>query len=324
MSTDPSPRDIWAIVVNWNNAEVTAGCVESLTDSGVKSLTIAVVDNGSTDGSRDDLARRFADLENVVLLEAPGNLGYSGGNAFGMCEALARGAWAVLVINNDVLARPGFLEPLVSSLEKRLDVGAAGPVQVNLAGDEIEWVNAGSRFSLWTGRVDPDGPSGTAIPPPGSEPEVGFVCGACTLFRSDALRDVGPFDWRLFLGTEEPDWAIRARAHDWKIVTVTDSVIEHPGAVSTSKVPAATSYFYARNPLWLIRRHGSPVQAVIGALRTILWSGPKTVLGHLARRDTARARGTFAGFRDGLTADCHRGTGSSDSLAEHVFELANQ
>ena len=73
-----------------------------------------VVDNGSTDGSPEAVEAAFPD---AVVIRMGRNAGFSGGVNAGIEAAIARGAAAVLLLNNDMVVEPGFLEPLVAALE---------------------------------------------------------------------------------------------------------------------------------------------------------------------------------------------------------------
>ncbi len=73
-----------AVVVNWNGGEDTLAALDSL--AGIDTVC---VDNGSTDGSADAIAERFAAVD---LIRAGLNLGFAGGSNVGIWRALARGA----------------------------------------------------------------------------------------------------------------------------------------------------------------------------------------------------------------------------------------
>ena len=67
------------------------------------SLTKLVVDNGSTDGSLDELPARFPE----VRFHATGaNLRWAGGNNAGLALARDDGADGVLLLNNDTALEP--------------------------------------------------------------------------------------------------------------------------------------------------------------------------------------------------------------------------
>lgn len=310
---------VWAVVLNWRNAEMTADCVRSLEKCGYPNLEILIVDNGSADGSSLYLRKEFPFHHHMPL---PLNLGYAGGNSAGLLRALRDPeCFAVLVINNDCLVSEGFLFPLVAELLDHPETGVAGPVQLRYEDGELVWANAGSRFSLWRARIAPEGPSGREAPAPGRRAEVGFHCGACALYRSDALRDVGLFDPTLFLFGEEADWAFRAAKAGWKTVVQTSSHVIHLESLSTSAVPVAGTYYVCRNTSWLIRRHGSRTQIALQVLRTLFGRGLRSVIKNVidGRPDIAWAK--FRGSAEGLWADASRAQLPEEAAFHQVFEL---
>lgn len=325
-SRDPvHPRDfdwpkVWAIVLNWRNPDMTSDCVRLLEKCGYPNLEVLVVDNGSYDGSHQILVQNFPQHHHLSL---PVNLGYAGGNAVGMLRALRDPeAFAVLVLNNDCMVTEGFLEPLVEELLEHQDTAVAGPVQLNYRDDRLVWANAGSVFDLWHGRVVPAGPSGRSIPNPGDRAVVGFHCGACSLYRADAIRDLGTFDPRLFLFGEEADWSFRASRRGWRTVVVTASTVVHLESLTTSKVPRARNYYVARNTAWLIRRHGNLLQVLVHALRMLFGSGLRYWASRVVIGQADYGWAILKGELDGLFANCSYGELPEDAAAEQKFEVA--
>ncbi len=129
-------------------------------------------------------------------------------------------------------------------------------------------------------------------------------CGAAVLLRASYLRDVGEFDERLFLYSEDLELAWRGLQRGWRHRYVPGSVVRHVhSATSARSVHAAT--LKERNRLLVLLRHGSARLVVMAILRYLL------VTGSYARRDVvaplragARVRPTqvnarlraFAGF----------------------------
>jgi GT2 family glycosyltransferase len=112
------------VVLNWNQAWLTARCVRSIraTDHPSDRLEIVVVDNGSIDGS---LERLRHDLEGVRFVANEVNFGFAEG-----CNRALRdldGVDLVALVNNDATVDPGWLRPLVDVMVAQADIGAASP-----------------------------------------------------------------------------------------------------------------------------------------------------------------------------------------------------
>jgi len=87
---------IYSVVLTWNNFEDTDECLRSLVAQTYPRHRIIVVDNGSSDGSRERLRERWQDEAGFLLSDR--NLGCGGGYAFGIREALNRGADYVAIV----------------------------------------------------------------------------------------------------------------------------------------------------------------------------------------------------------------------------------
>src|SRR5947209_19208525 len=107
--TDDGAIDVTVCIANWNCRELLRACLESLHDQpqGVRLETV-VVDNASTDGSADMVARDFPE---VVLVRNAENAGFS--RASNQAAAVARGRY-LFFLNNDTVVSAGALRRLVS------------------------------------------------------------------------------------------------------------------------------------------------------------------------------------------------------------------
>ena len=82
------------------------------------------MDNGSTDGSPQRLAREFP---KITVLTQNYNLGFAAGCNAGIRHALARGAEYVLLLNNDTYVAPEFIREMTSRMERDARVAVVCP-----------------------------------------------------------------------------------------------------------------------------------------------------------------------------------------------------
>lgn len=111
----------------YNQVDYTRQCVESLVRTGFDLRRVVVVDNGSSDGTRDYLAS--LPLGAVILNQK--NLGC--GVAWNQGALLQQAAWTV-VMNNDIVVTEGWLERLIASAENQ-GLGVVSPAMVEGALD---------------------------------------------------------------------------------------------------------------------------------------------------------------------------------------------
>src|SRR3712207_1461388 len=99
------------VVVNWNAAELTQRCLDSLAEQSTEAPVLTVVvDNGSTDDSADTLERRNPA---VPVLRRPVNGGFGAGVNEALRSPALAGVRYVVLLNNDAIAEPGLLDAIV-------------------------------------------------------------------------------------------------------------------------------------------------------------------------------------------------------------------
>lgn len=284
MTTAPS---VTAIVLSWNGLERTLACIRSLGAVTYSPFSILVVDNGSNDGSADAVARDHPDVGLVRLDE---NLGFAGGMNVGIDEALARGAAAVLLLNNDMTVDPGFVGPLVAATEADPACGAACS-QILFDTEPPRVWYAGAPFSRRRGHSGRNTAYGRPPLPSTVAPyRTDRACGGAMLIPARVVERVGVFDDQLFAYAEDADWSLRAEQAGLHVVVVPASVVRHAVSASSGGESSPTALYYTlRNSLVVAER----------------WA-PLGRLGTWLRRLEAIAATTVQALRTGRRAEAVR------------------
>jgi GT2 family glycosyltransferase len=228
--------------------------LSSLSRSTWPNLRTIVVDNGSDDGT--EVAVR-ASHPDAAFIQLGSNLGFASGNNVGIRVALAGGADAVLILNNDTLVPPEAIERMVRALQDDLSAGACSPVIAYTSRPERLWF-AGATYDPrhWHAGRASSYERGAALP---TRPaEIDRAVGAAMLVRAEVIEALGAFDDELFFLYEDVEWSLRIRKAGWRILLVPAARISH--RVSASQGGAShtgtTAYFGTRNDLVVGRRHG--------------------------------------------------------------------
>ena len=109
------------VIPHCNGKEILLRCLESLQNDGYDGKRVLLVDNASTDDSVIESRKAYPWLE---VLSLPQNLGFSGGVNAGIRHAEAD---IIVLLNNDTVVSPGWLQPLVDALESNDHVAAVQP-----------------------------------------------------------------------------------------------------------------------------------------------------------------------------------------------------
>jgi GT2 family glycosyltransferase len=238
-------EQVTVLVVTWQGADLLAGCLASL-DAQTIRHELLVVDNASTDGTRELLAGEAPTAE-VLALDR--NTGFAGGVA----AALPRVRTPyVALLNNDAGADPHWLQRSLDVLDRHTDVAAVtarmlfwdDPSRLNNAG--VLLVRGG--YGADRGLDEPDGA------PYDTPQEVFGFSGGAAVLRTDAVRDAGGMPAEFFLYYEDTDLAWRLRLAGWRIWYEPGAVVRHRHAASTDKRSAMFAFYNERNRLLMLLR----------------------------------------------------------------------
>src|SRR5438034_11188904 len=105
------PSTVSIIVLNWNGLQVTRACCASLSKLTYPAVRVYVVDNASEDGSAKTLPSEFPQFTHIANTE---NLGFTGGNNEAIRQAMKVGYDYILLLNNDTVVAPDFVDWLVA------------------------------------------------------------------------------------------------------------------------------------------------------------------------------------------------------------------
>jgi len=245
--------EVAIIVLNWNNYEDTAECLESLETVNYPNYRVIVVDNGSTDDSGIRLQNEFGWCDFVFNEE---NLGFAGGNNEGIEKALEYSNDYVLLLNNDMVIEQSALRPLVESAEKYEEVEMVSGV-ITYSGSDDLWF-AGGELSTITvktellDRIQEDG-----------EYETGFITGAMMLLSAEFLENTGYLDDRYFFGGEDKEISQRALNYGKKLMVNPASRAEHKVSSSSGKQNPFSYYHSTINKLKFAKSHLTGIQLLL-------------------------------------------------------------
>lgn len=271
-SREPS---IDVAIVSWNTRELLAQALRAFEHpSDDVSYSVWVVDNGSTDGSRELVRDQFAWAR---LIEPDENMGF--GAAVNLVAERTTATW-LLAANADVAPEPSAIERLISRAEETSSVGVIAPRLVLPGGSTQHSVHAfpgvglAVAVNLGLTKVAPGLAERLAIEgawDPERPREVPWAHGAFLLFRRRAFEAVGGFDRSQWMYAEDLDICWRLREAGWKTFYEPSARVRHEHGAATRQAfgDERLDKYMAASYAWMIERRGAPVTwayATVGVL----------------------------------------------------------
>jgi GT2 family glycosyltransferase len=250
----------------------------------------------------------------VHLVRNTSNRGFGAAHNQALRSASAR---HLLVLNSDTEASGRALRTLVAYLDAHPEVAVAGP--------RLRYPNGRTqpsrrRFptiatlffeSTQLQRLWPDNAIlrryYVAERDDDTEQEVDWLVGACLCVRASAARQVGFFDERFFLYSEEIDWCRRFRAAGWRVAYVPSAeVVHHEGASTGLDLPHRDRQFQKSKLRYAEKWHGQAVARLLRGYLVLeyaargLEESMKLALGSRVAERRSRLRIIRSGMRHAL------------------------
>jgi GT2 family glycosyltransferase len=240
------PR-VAVVVPTWNGRELLGTLMPSLAAQRFTDFEVVVVDNGSSDGSRELIAQSWPDVRLIALAQ---NIGFAAAVNRGIASTRSQ---YVALVNNDIELDPDWLGALVAALDADPRAASAACKLLSFhdravldgAGDELTWSGVARRRGFGerdTGQYETGG-------------YVFSACAGAALYRRSAFERVGLFDEDFFAYFEDVDWGFRAQLAGYRCRYVPTAVAYHMAAATTDRSPGLGTYLRARNRIALVLKN---------------------------------------------------------------------
>lgn len=280
-----SSPSVAVVILNWNGKHFLEKFLPSVMQSSYANLSIIVADNASTDDSVSFLQNNFPSIK--IILNTS-NEGFAKGYNTSLTQVSAD---YYILLNSDVEVTKGWVEPIVSLMEKDKKIAVCQPKilsfenksEFEYAGASGGWIDKfGYPFSR--GRVfdfcenDEGQYDDTA--------EIFWASGAAFFIRASVYHELNGFDKSFFAHQEEIDLCWRIKRAGYKIFVVPSSVVYHVGGGTLAMGNKTKVYLNFRNNLIMLAKNLAASEKIWKIPLRIFLDNVAALQG-LAKKDTS-------------------------------------
>jgi GT2 family glycosyltransferase len=239
---------------------------------------------------------------NTRVLLSKKNLGFAGGNNWGIAQA--KGDY-IFIVNNDTEVTPDLINKLLAAFNAAPHIGVVCPkIKYWDAPDIIQYAGF-NKMNPITGRTSTLGDKEKDL---GQYDVAGPTHGAhgCAMMVTREVIDkVGMFPSKFFLYYEEWDWSARIQRAGYTIWYEPSAVIYHKESMSVGKNNPMKVYYHTRNRILYMRRNTRFPQLALFALFFIFFTAPKAIFKYLVTRQFSQLRYFIKGAAWNLYSSSH-------------------
>jgi hypothetical protein len=267
---------VTVIIPTWNGAADLAEAIDSVLAQTYEDFVLIIVDNGSTDNSRQLIEDYGVKDRRIQAIYNDRNYGYTGGVNPGIAAAFQNGSTYVAPFNNDARADKNWLRQLVGFLDTNPTFGIAACALLHADGKTID--STADQYTIWGLPFPRD--RGQPVDRMSHQTTIFGASGGASMYRVSMLRHIGSFDPDFFAYYEDIDLSFRAQLAGWKVAFVPAAVVYHEQGKTSKRFntrsaavsPFLTKQFMKNLPFIIVK----DVPA-----RLLLRVGPRFVLAYI-------------------------------------------
>lgn len=231
------------LVINYNGQALVVNCLTALERQLFKDFEIILIDNGSSDGSLDEVQKFLEEspiATPVKLICLDRNLGFPGGNLEGLRYAKGE---HIALLNNDTEPDEEWLGELVKAMDIDPKVGICASKLIVQGTNIID--SAGDGFSTaLRGFKRGEGEKASLF----NKREYIFgACAGAALYKRKMIDQIGFLDEEFFLINEDTDLNLRAQLYGWRVLYVPTALVYHRVRSSIGNMSTMAVYYTLRN-----------------------------------------------------------------------------
>jgi GT2 family glycosyltransferase len=272
MTNTPHHPLVSIITLNWNQTDVTCAFLQSLKTLQYTNFEVLVCDMASTIDPAAQINQ--GNYPNTKVLVNEKNLGFAGGNNWGMTKA--KGEF-IFIVNNDTVVTPNLIDLLLEPFYIDESIGVVCP-KICFFDEPKRIQYAGfNKMNLLTGRTTAIGNMQLDDGHYNKSGYTNAAHGCAMMVKKAVIEKVGMFEELFFLYYEESDWSSRIIKGGFNIFFQAKAIIYHKESMSVGKNNPMKIFYLTRNRILYMKRNSNYLQFVIFIVYFILFALPKNV-----------------------------------------------
>lgn len=248
-------QEVTVVIPNYNGRAYIEQCLNALRKQSISTFDVLIVDNGSTDGSRELIESCYTEARLISYKEN-----------YGFCKAVNEGILCaetpyVILLNNDTEVEEQFVEELLKAIKRSPCIFSCGAkmldfYQRDIVDDAGDFYCAlGWAFARGKGKNDKNY---------NQYGKVFAACAGAAIYRKSVFEEIGYFDERHFAYLEDMDIGYRARIYGYENRFTPSARVYHMGsATSGSRYNELKVRLSARNNIYLIYKNMPILQIIL-------------------------------------------------------------
>ncbi|MEO8584493.1 MAG: glycosyltransferase family 2 protein [Flavitalea sp.] len=273
------------ITLNYNQTEITCAFLESARALQYPNYEILVCDMASASDPTGQILG--GNYPHTRLLKSRKNLGFAGGNNWGMRQA--KGEF-IFIVNNDTEVTPDLLQKLINPFYKDPEIGVTCPKIKYYSNPNVIQYAGFNPMNVYTGRTTSIGVMEEDVGQYNISRETSGAHGCAMMVKREIMEKVGMFAEKFFLYYEEWDWSARITRAHYKIWYTGDAEIYHKESLTVGKSNPIKVYYHTRNRILYMRRNSNVFQFIVFSLVFAFFVVPKTIIAYFSKKEYIQLR----------------------------------
>ena len=237
------------VTPNYNGERFLKTFFESLNNDSECIGEVIIVDNGSSDGSKEYINKCKFNFP-IILIENSKNLGFAPAVNQGILKAKYD---YIFSLNNDTEIKKGSIKQMIDLICSREDVFSVQAKMLQFDNKQLI-DDAGDEYNLlaWTKKTGENHNSSEFS----EVKEIFSSCAGAALYKKSLLEELGMFDDNFFAYMEDVDLAIRSKINGYHNLLCPKAIVYHMGsATSGSRYNEFKVKLAARNNVWVVYKN---------------------------------------------------------------------